>query len=98
MKGQDQRSGAGDDSFWTWREVMYRYLERLQPHHLEAIAAQLTELEEEHGGEEGAFAALDKINKEVEKSTLGDLDALSALKDKMEDAGKKTTKAKKEEK
>lgn len=39
---------------------------------------------------------LDKINKEVEKSTLGDLDALSALKDKMEDAGK--DKAKKETK
>lgn len=40
---------------------------------------------------------LDKINQEVEKSTLGDLDALSALKDKMEDAGKapaKETKAK----
>ena len=27
---------------------------------------------------------LNKINQEVEKSTLGDLDALSALKDKME--------------
>ncbi len=41
---------------------------------------------------------LNKINQEVEKSTLGDLDALSALKDKMEDAGKapvkKTSKAK----
>ena len=35
---------------------------------------------------------LDKINQEVEKSTLGDLDALSALKDKMEDAGKETAK------
>ena len=31
---------------------------------------------------------LNKINQEVEKSTLGDLDALSALKDKMEDASK----------
>ena len=45
---------------------------------------------------------LDKINKEVEKSTLGDLDALSALKDKMEDAGKepakKASKAKEDEK
>ncbi len=49
------------------------------------------------GGKKGN--TLDKINKEVEKSTLGDLDALSALKDKMEDAGKETkAKAKKEEK
>ncbi len=53
------------------------------------------------GGKKGN--TLDKINKEVEKSTLGDLDALSALKDKMEDAGKESAKkatkakAKKEE-
>lgn len=54
------------------------------------------------GGKKGN--TLDKINKEVEKSTLGDLDALSALKNKMEDAGKESAKkatkakAKKEEK
>jgi type I restriction enzyme M protein len=30
---------------------------------LESVVAQLTELEEEHGGEDGAFAELDKINK-----------------------------------
>ncbi len=35
---------------------------------LDTAAAQLTELEEEHGGEDGAFAELDKINKgEVSK-------------------------------
>ncbi|KAF4516704.1 hypothetical protein B566_EDAN003454 [Ephemera danica] len=30
---------------------------------LESLAAQMAELEEEHGGEEGAFAELDKLNK-----------------------------------
>ena len=30
---------------------------------LESVTAQMTELEEEHGGEEGAFAELDKVNK-----------------------------------
>jgi len=30
---------------------------------LESATAQITELEEEHGGEEGAFADLDKVNK-----------------------------------
>ena len=30
---------------------------------LEAVTAKLAELEEEHGGEEGAFAELDKVNK-----------------------------------
>jgi len=30
---------------------------------LESVAARIAELEEEHGGEEGAFAELDKVNK-----------------------------------
>ena len=30
---------------------------------LESVAAQITELEEEHGGEEGAFSELDKVNR-----------------------------------
>jgi type I restriction enzyme M protein len=30
---------------------------------LEGVTARLTEMEEEHGGEEGAFAELDKVNK-----------------------------------
>jgi type I restriction enzyme M protein len=30
---------------------------------LEAVTARLTELEEEQGGEEGAFSELDKVNK-----------------------------------
>lgn len=41
MAGLAERAGPGDDSFWTWREVMYDYVGRLQPDHLEAIAAQL---------------------------------------------------------
>ena len=50
----------------------------------------------------GKSKTIDKINKEAEKSTLGDLEALSALKVQMEDAAKPTakkpaTKAKKED-
>ena len=30
---------------------------------LESVTAKMTELEEEHGGEEGAFSELDKVNK-----------------------------------
>ena len=30
---------------------------------LESVAAQMTEMEEEHGGEEGAFAELEKVNR-----------------------------------
>lgn len=36
------RPGANkDDSFWTWREVMYRFVGQLTPEQVEAIAAQL---------------------------------------------------------
>ncbi len=34
-------SAARDDSFWTWREVMYRFVARLTPEQVEAIATQL---------------------------------------------------------
>lgn len=33
--------GRGPDSFWSWRQVMYRFLERLTPDDIEAITAQL---------------------------------------------------------
>ena len=39
MAGLAERRGASDDSFWTWREVMYRFLERMGPDDLAAIAA-----------------------------------------------------------
>jgi formimidoylglutamate deiminase len=39
MAGLAERRGAGDDSFWTWRDVMYRFLGRLSPDDVEAIAA-----------------------------------------------------------
>ncbi len=35
------RTGAGHDSFWTWRDLMYRFVTRITPDDLEAIAAQL---------------------------------------------------------
>lgn len=33
--------GSGPDSFWSWREVMYAFLEQLTPDAAEAVAAQL---------------------------------------------------------
>ncbi|MFZ1425706.1 MAG: formimidoylglutamate deiminase [Geminicoccaceae bacterium] len=41
MAGLAERRGASADSFWTWREVMYRFLERMEPDDVEAVAAQL---------------------------------------------------------
>jgi formiminoglutamate deiminase len=40
MAGLTERRGPETDSFWTWREQMYRFVERLTPDDLEAIAAQ----------------------------------------------------------
>ncbi|MEQ8510450.1 MAG: class I SAM-dependent DNA methyltransferase [Rhodospirillaceae bacterium] len=40
---------------------------------LGAVSAKLTELEEEHGGEEGAFADLEKVNKANVTSALKDM-------------------------
>src|SRR3954468_2887729 len=39
MAGLAERRGPDADSFWTWREVMYRFLDRLSPDDIEAIAA-----------------------------------------------------------
>jgi formimidoylglutamate deiminase len=39
MAGLTERRGSEADSFWTWREAMYRFVERLAPDDLEAIAA-----------------------------------------------------------
>lgn len=39
MAGLAERRGPDDDDFWTWREVMYRFLARLTPEDVEAIAA-----------------------------------------------------------
>ncbi len=41
MAGLAELAGAGEDSFWTWREVMYDFLARLTPDQVQAIAAQL---------------------------------------------------------
>jgi formiminoglutamate deiminase len=39
MAGLTERRGTEADSFWTWREVMYRFVDRLTPEDIEAIAA-----------------------------------------------------------
>jgi formimidoylglutamate deiminase len=36
----EERSPAGHDSFWTWRERMYRFAEAMTPERLQAIARQ----------------------------------------------------------
>lgn len=39
LAGLTERRGPSGDSFWTWRELMYRFVERVDPEGVEAIAA-----------------------------------------------------------
>ena len=57
MAGMTERRVSGSDSFWTWRTVMYRFLERLTPEDVEAIAA-LVFLEMQEAG----FAAVGEFH------------------------------------
>jgi formimidoylglutamate deiminase len=41
MAGLAETMGDPADSFWSWRALMYRFAERLQPHHLQAIGRHL---------------------------------------------------------
>ena len=40
MAGMTEGRTAGQDSFWTWRALMYRFLDQLTPEDVGAIAAQ----------------------------------------------------------
>jgi formimidoylglutamate deiminase len=41
LGGLAEKAGPGPDSFWTWRELMYRFAGTITPDQMEAIAAQL---------------------------------------------------------
>ena len=38
LAGLTERRGPTGDSFWTWRELMYQFVERMNPDEMEAIA------------------------------------------------------------
>ena len=41
MAGMTEIAGDSKDSFWTWRDLMYRYALHITPEQIQAIAAQL---------------------------------------------------------
>ncbi|QNA97750.1 formimidoylglutamate deiminase [Massilia sp. Se16.2.3] len=41
LGGLTEQAGDGPDSFWTWRDLMYRFGASITPEQLEAIATQL---------------------------------------------------------
>lgn len=41
MSGLTEYRGQTQDSFWSWRDLMYRFASKLEPQHIEAIATWL---------------------------------------------------------
>ncbi len=41
MAGLTEVRGAPDDDFWSWRELMYRFVQRLTPEQAQAVAKHL---------------------------------------------------------
>ncbi|HHZ09778.1 MAG TPA: formimidoylglutamate deiminase [Rhizobiales bacterium] len=56
MAGLAETRGPGADSFWSWRETMYRFALKMTPDDVEAVAAQLyVEMLEAGFGRVGEF-------------------------------------------
>ncbi len=64
------------DSFWTWRRLMYRFLERLTPDHVETIAA-LAFMEMLEAGY-GAVAEFHYLHHDADGAPYSDLAEMSA--------------------
>lgn len=77
MAGMTERRGPhGRDTFWTWRQVMFRFLEALTPDDIEAIAAfvQMEMLEAGYA----AVAEFHYVHHQPDGTPYADLGELSA--------------------
>ncbi len=76
MAGMTEYRMAGKDSFWTWRELMYRFTSSLTPEHIEAIAAFVfLEMQEAGYASVGEFHYLHHQSGGVPYEDLGELSA-----------------------
>jgi len=83
MAGMTERRVAGRPSFWTWRELMYRFAMKIAPDELEAIAAlafmemletgfsSVGEFHYLHHQESGApYASIDELSQRIFAAAL----------------------------
>ncbi|HNR77264.1 MAG TPA: amidohydrolase family protein, partial [Parvularculaceae bacterium] len=78
MAGMTEYRTAGRDSFWTWRDLMYRFAQEIEPEEVEAIAAlafmemleagyaavgEFHYLHHQQGG--AAYAAVDELSQRI---------------------------------
>ncbi|WP_207481652.1 formimidoylglutamate deiminase [Arenibaculum pallidiluteum] len=76
MAGLAETRGPSGDSFWTWRQVMYRFLGRLSPEDVQAIAA-FAFMEMLEGGFT-ALAEFHYLHHDVDGRPYADLAEMSA--------------------
>lgn len=76
MSGLTEARGTDPrDSFWSWRRLMYRFLDQLTPDHVEAIAA-LAFMEMAEAGY-GSVAEFHYLHHDVAGKTYGNLGEMS---------------------
>ena len=76
MSGLTERRGPDpNDSFWTWRTLMYRFLDQLTPDHVEAIAS-LVFMEMLEAGY-GSVVEFHYLHHDVSGQTYGNLAEMS---------------------
>ncbi len=75
MAGMTEYRAAGKDSFWTWRDLMYRFTQSLTPEQIEAIAA-LVFLEMQEAGY-AAVGEFHYIHHQPDGKPYGDIGELS---------------------
>ncbi|TNF19068.1 MAG: formimidoylglutamate deiminase [Rhodobacteraceae bacterium] len=76
MAGMTEYRMAGKDSFWTWRELMYRFARHLSPDHIEAIAAMVfLEMQEAGFASVGEFHYIHHRPDGTPYADLGELSA-----------------------
>ena len=85
MAGMTEFRAAGRESFWTWRTLMYRFLDCLTPEQVEAIAA-LVFLEMQEAG----YASVGEFHYVHHQSSGAPYAALSELSDRIFAAANQT--------
>ena len=89
MAGMTEYRKAGKDSFWTWRDLMYRFTANLTPEHIESIAAFVfLEMQEAGYASVGEFHYLHHQAGGTPYADLGEI--VSGRKPGREKAGERT--------
>ena len=74
MAGMTEYRVQGRESFWTWRDLMYRFLDQLQPEHISAIACQtFMEMQQAGYASVGEFHYVHHQNGGTPYDALGEL-------------------------